>query len=116
MHLHSRSLQFVRGIGLVEGISFLLLLLVAMPLKYAAGYPQAVSAVGMGHGLLFIAYVAALAYAWAMAGLPTRWAWYGVLAAVLPAGPFIYDAKLKKRFANPQDDACASDPTSTDEP
>jgi integral membrane protein len=46
-----------RMVGFVEGLSFLVLLLIAMPLKYMAGFPQAVSVVGMIHGVLFVAYV-----------------------------------------------------------
>jgi integral membrane protein len=46
-----------RMVGFVEGLSFLVLLLIAMPLKYLAGFPQAVSVVGMIHGVLFVVYV-----------------------------------------------------------
>ena len=46
----------LRAVGLAEGVSFLLLLGVAMPLKYAAGYPQAVRIVGWVHGLFFMGY------------------------------------------------------------
>lgn len=46
-----------RLIALLEGISFLILLFVAMPLKYFAGFPEAVASVGMAHGVLFIAYM-----------------------------------------------------------
>jgi integral membrane protein len=40
-----------------EGISFLILVLVAMPLKYAADMPEVVKIVGMIHGVLFVAYM-----------------------------------------------------------
>ncbi|MHB1277456.1 MAG: DUF3817 domain-containing protein [Bacteroidia bacterium] len=46
-----------RLIALLEGISFLILLFIAMPLKYGAGIPQAVSVSGMTHGVLFVAYM-----------------------------------------------------------
>ena len=39
-----------------EGISYLLLLFVAMPLKYMAGLPSAVRIVGMAHGVLFVLF------------------------------------------------------------
>jgi integral membrane protein len=48
-------------IGYVEGLSYLVLLLIAMPLKYYAGMPMAVRVVGMLHGVLFVLYIAALA-------------------------------------------------------
>lgn len=47
----------LRLTAIVEGWSFLVLLFIAMPLKYWAGMPQAVRVVGMAHGVLFILYV-----------------------------------------------------------
>ncbi len=49
-----------RTISFIEGISFLVLLFIAMPLKYLAGIPLAVKIVGMTHGILFILFVIAL--------------------------------------------------------
>ncbi|KAA3651276.1 MAG: DUF3817 domain-containing protein [Bacteroidetes bacterium] len=45
-----------------EGISFVVLLLIAMPLKYMFDMPQMVKVVGMLHGVLFVAYVFQLLY------------------------------------------------------
>src|SRR5687768_13069795 len=50
-----------RAVAFLEGVSFLVLLGIAMPLKYFAGLPQAVLVVGWAHGLLFILYMVALA-------------------------------------------------------
>jgi integral membrane protein len=86
----------LRVIGWWEGVSFLLLLLVAMPLKYYAGRPEYVRVIGMAHGALFVAYVLAAI----QAALAQNWNWKKfilvLLASVLPAGPFIVDAKLLK--------------------
>src|SRR5262249_12017979 len=54
----------LRLVGYAEGVSFLLLLGVAMPLKYAAGMPEVVFWVGLAHGILFMLYVAAVAHAY----------------------------------------------------
>ena len=59
----------LRLVGILEGISFLVLLGIAMPLKYLAGQPEAVKVVGWAHGALFVLYVgavmqAALAHGW----------------------------------------------------
>src|SRR5690606_39635762 len=51
------SIGRLRVIGWWEGVSFLVLLGVAMPLKYLAGQPAAVQVVGMAHGVLFLLYV-----------------------------------------------------------
>jgi integral membrane protein len=49
-----------RLISFIEGISFLVLVFIAMPLKYLVGIPLAVKIVGMTHGVLFILFVIAL--------------------------------------------------------
>jgi integral membrane protein len=82
--------------GWLEGGSYLLLLLIAMPLKYVWGEPGMVRYVGMAHGLLFLAYVG-LAFAmydredWSMKKLGMA-----LLASLLPAGPFVFEAKALK--------------------
>ncbi|MEK6782532.1 MAG: DUF3817 domain-containing protein [Bacteroidota bacterium] len=50
----------LRIIGIAEGISFLVLLLIAMPLKHYFGFPMMVKVVGWMHGILFIAYIGAV--------------------------------------------------------
>lgn len=86
----------LRRIGYSEGISFLLLLGVAMPLKYLAGMPQAVLVVGSLHGFLFILYVVTLLQARSALKWPRRKLHHGLIASVLPFGPFVFDARLRK--------------------
>ena len=82
--------------GYLEGTSFLLLLGIAMPLKYMLGIPEAVQYVGMAHGALFIAYLLMLLIATNKIKMPL-WAMpLGVLGSFLPFGPFIFDHLLKK--------------------
>ena len=89
----------LRQIGKCEAISFLVLLGIAMPLKYIWGMPLAVRIVGMVHGVLFIAYCAVL---WNTAN-SHGWHWRksGVffIAAFLPFGPFIVDGRLAEEDA-----------------
>jgi integral membrane protein len=82
-----------RRIAMAEGWSFIILLFVAMPLKYMAGLPLAVKYVGWAHGVLFIAY-------WVTAvPLFTTLKWdleriIGLGAAsVLPFGTFVMERK-----------------------
>lgn len=90
------SVGRLRVIGLFEGISFLLLLGVAMPLKYFAGFPHAVTVVGWLHGLLFITFCIALTQAHQEAKW-NLWRTGSVLiAALLPFGPFVIDGRLRK--------------------
>ena len=85
-----------RTIAITEGISFLVLLFIAMPLKYFAGRPEAVTVIGWIHGLLFVLYM--------IAGLDVRkvhsWnskkVFFAVMAAFLPFGPFLLDNYLLK--------------------
>ncbi|MEM6732386.1 MAG: DUF3817 domain-containing protein, partial [Myxococcota bacterium] len=70
--------RWVRGASLVEGISYILLLVVAMPLKYGAGIPEAVRIAGMAHGVLFVALAALVAIQF----LARRWS-FGVSALVM---------------------------------
>src|SRR5689334_21443743 len=93
------ALGRLRVIGFWEGISFLVLLLVAMPLKYFAGWPLAVRVVGMAHGVLFLLYVWAAIQAAAECNWPWKRTAAVLVASVLPAGPFVVDAKLLRAEA-----------------
>lgn len=85
----------LRMVALTEGVSFLLLLGVAMPMKYLAGIPEAVKVVGWAHGLLFVI----LCYLLLKVTLEDRWpitrSAMVFLAALLPFGPFVIDRRLK---------------------
>ena len=90
------ALKKLTIMGYLEGTSFLLLLGVAMPLKYMLGIPEAVKYIGMAHGALFIAYILVLLIATSKIKMPL-WAMpVGVLGSFLPFGPFIFDYLLKK--------------------
>jgi integral membrane protein len=84
-----------RWVGITEGWSYLILLLVAMPLKYAFEQPMMVSIVGGIHGGLFVAYIllAAMAtwyYKWNV-GMFVQ----AFIASLIPLGTFWFDRKLK---------------------
>lgn len=91
-----RDIARLRHIGLAEGVSFLVLLGIAMPLKYIWGYPMAVKVVGWAHGLLLIALLVALHVARRSAGWSLRHASMFAFAALLPFGPFVMDRKLRR--------------------
>ena len=87
----------LRLIGLMEGVSFLVLLGVAMPLKYLAGRPGAVLAVGWAHGVLFVLFAAAVAHALAVRRISPGLAAAAAVASVLPAGTFVLDSYLRRK-------------------
>lgn len=87
----------LRLIGFIEGVSFLVLLLIAMPLKYYWGFHMAVKITGWIHGILFILYIIAVL----MAIKAMEWNWFSTLVALavslIPIGTFVLDTSLKKR-------------------
>jgi integral membrane protein len=86
----------LRFIGMAEGLSLLVLLGIAMPLKYLANQPEAVKIVGWIHGLLFVAFVAAVLVMYYERNWPFKKVVVAFIAAFLPFGTFVFDAQLKK--------------------
>jgi integral membrane protein len=84
----------LRFVAFLEGSSLLVLIGVAMPLKYFAGYPQPVRMVGMAHGVLFILYVVLLI----QVTVEYNWGWkkfiLAFVASVIPFGTFYADRKI----------------------
>ena len=92
-----RDVTFVRALrqlAIIEGISTLVLFFVAMPLKYFAGMPLAVTVVGSLHGLLFVALVLMLVIAIRRVPISLGLAAAGIVAAVVPGGPFFLERRL----------------------
>lgn len=91
-----------RFIAITEGISYLLLLGVAMPLKYFGDMPEAVKYTGWVHGLLFILYVLFLLEV----AVKRNWTAFKSLrafvASLIPFGTFVFDRELKREAAAEQ--------------
>lgn len=90
----SNTLGRLRITGFLEGLSFVILLVIAMPLKYVAGKPEMVSVVGMVHGVLFVLYIfltvaAKIQYQWSLKKMLLLW-----VASVVPLGTFYADHKI----------------------
>ncbi len=94
--MNLKPLQLLRKTGIAEGVSFLVLLLIAMPLKYIFDFPLAVKYVGWVHGFLFIAYVSLAFFVKETYNWPFKKFLLAFIAAWLPLGTFIYDKQLKK--------------------
>jgi len=92
----SKVIRDLRWIGIAEGISFLVLLLIAMPMKYKFGNPEPVRYTGSAHGFLFVIYVlAALRTAYIV-----KWNYKRTLlfiaASFLPLATLILDSNLRR--------------------
>ena len=92
------TLRQLRLVALFEGSSFLILLFVAMPLKYVAGMPLAVRIAGSVHGALFIWFIVALYRAARARQWPSRRAITAFVASILPFGTFVFDASLRREL------------------
>ena len=92
------SVRNLRLLGILEGISYLLLLFAAMPLKYGFDMPLAVRLVGSLHGLLFLLFCATLL----RAVLERSWrvaTWVPVfIAALVPFGFLLVERRLKSEM------------------
>ncbi len=90
-----RAMIWLRYVGWLEGISYLVLLLIAMPLKYVADIPEAVSVVGAVHGFAFVAFVLVVARLAIMPFWSMKESSFAIIASLLPAGTMILDRRWK---------------------
>jgi len=94
INLFKTQLGRLRVLAFVEGVSFLVLLGVGMPLKYAFGMPMPNKIIGIVHGILFVLYVLLVI----MCAVEYGWNWrktgLALLASIIPFGTFWADVKL----------------------
>ncbi|MEO7263879.1 MAG: DUF3817 domain-containing protein [Ferruginibacter sp.] len=92
------TMKHFRFIAVAEGISYLLLLVIAMPLKYFAGIPEAVKYMGWAHGVLFVLFCIYLVKVW----IQFKWTFWkstwAFIASLLPFGTFILDKQLNREY------------------
>lgn len=97
--MNRTALVRFRWIAIIEGISYLFLLFIAMPLKYFADMPLAVKYSGWVHGILFVAFGALLIQVW----IENKWRFgkttLAFLSSLIPFGTFIFDKQIKKDLA-----------------
>lgn len=99
MRLIYNHLGRLRIIGFLEGISFILLVGVAMPLKYIGGYEHATWEIGMIHGVLFIAYVVAVIPVKFTLKWNFKTTFMVLLASLIPLGTFVAEYKVFRSYA-----------------
>lgn len=96
-NLLNSSIGQLRILGFLEGISFVLLIFIAMPMKYLLDSPWLVKQVGMAHGLLFVGFVVYTL----IVSFDKKWDFWSItskllLSSVVPFGPFYAEAKILK--------------------
>lgn len=92
MKLEKKILLF-RWVSILEGVSFLILLFLAMPLKYFFDLPQMVKIVGMAHGVLFLAYIAGALFMYKPLNWRPQTLLIAIVCSVVPFGPFYIEKK-----------------------
>ena len=92
------SLNLLRLVGFLEGLSFIILVGICMPLKYHWGYEHATQEVGIIHGMLFVLYLICV--------IPVRveYKWSNtvsllvIVASFVPLGTFIAEYKVFRKY------------------
>jgi integral membrane protein len=93
------QIRVFRMIALAEGCSFLVLLCIAMPMKYFMGMPEVVRVVGSIHGGLFLLYIGLLALLHFRHRWPVMFSLYAFVASIIPTGTFLLDKHLREKEA-----------------
>lgn len=88
------NLGLLRIIGFIEGVSFLVLLLIAMPLKYIWEMPEFNYSMGVAHGVLFILYVFFVFLVTYQIKWSLNTCFWALFASIVPFGTFVADKKL----------------------
>jgi integral membrane protein len=99
MHLLKTKTGRLRIVGFLEGVSLLLLIFIAVPLKYYFGYPEGSRIVGTIHGALFLLFI----FNTLSVGVEQNWkfrttTWKVLLACVIPFGTFYIDKKILSKI------------------
>lgn len=88
--------QFLRLVSFLEGLSFLLLLAVAMPLKYLLDEPFLVPYAGMFHGVMFVGFIVLLLVVCQVKGYSLKVFLLGLLASIMPLMPFWFERYIHR--------------------
>lgn len=98
MELLYSHLGRLRIIGFLEGVSFIVLVGIGMPLKYFGGFENATWEIGMIHGALFISYVIAVIPVKFVLNWNLKTITLVLMASILPFGTFVAEYKLFRKF------------------
>ena len=91
-------LKNFRMISFIEGISYVVLLFISMPLKYLADMPQFVTWNGWIHGILFVAFIYLLIMCWQNYSWKFGKVVKAFILSLVPFGTFFLDKELKQEI------------------
>jgi integral membrane protein len=98
MNKQKKIIKQLRIVGIVEGISYLVLLGVSMPLKYIWKLPKPVMINGYIHGFLFVLLAILIIATWVICKWSFKRAFTAGVASLVPLGTFWFDKSLKKEY------------------
>lgn len=87
-------IKLFKVIAVLEGFSLLLLLFIAMPLKYEFNLPIFVEIIGLIHGFLFIGYISIVIYFFIIKEWDIKKSFLACIASIIPFGTFYFEKKL----------------------
>ncbi len=93
----SDAIDRLRLASILDGVSYLILVGVAMPMKYLADMPLAVRVAGSLHGFLFLALCACLLEVLVRRRLSFGWCSIVLACALFPVAPLLLDRKLREK-------------------
>lgn len=88
-----RLINIFKITSFLEGLSYILLLFVGVPLKYLAGNSFLVKSLGMPHGVLFLAYIALALFIRSRMKWDVKTTFIVLAASLLPFGTFYVNKK-----------------------
>lgn len=99
IHLLKTKMGRLRIVALLEGVTLLVLIFIAMPLKYFFSYPNVSKFIGAIHGGLFLLFV----FNTLSIGIEQRWkftktTWKVLIACIIPFGTFYIDKKILSKL------------------
>jgi len=89
------SKTLLRYTALLEGISWLVLLFIAMPMKYLGENPLPVKYIGMAHGVLFVLLVFLIVDAIQKKMIEKKFGATLFIASFIPFGTFFTDKRIR---------------------
>jgi integral membrane protein len=95
--MFNSALKRFRIISIIEGISYLLLVFIAMPIKYIGENPYPVKILGMAHGVLFILFMISLFEAKRKESWDTGFMFQLFVLSLIPFGAVVIESKVKPK-------------------
>ncbi len=91
-----QAIRTLRVVSIIEGLSYIVLLFISMPLKYYWLMPLPVKYNGWVHGVLFVVFAIALLYVWVVCKWSVKQVLVAGIASLIPFGAFWLDKRLKQ--------------------